>query len=123
MVHGVGCWFDIFFDGTSKGEWLTTAPGCATTHWFQLRCVLPQPLCVVSGSTVTGSLRLKAHAKQSYIMELALEMTSPAEGIPGQKVEYTYDLKEPYYRQFMNYWQTHVPPVHAHDSAYPERQT
>ncbi len=124
MVHGLGCWFDIFFSGSTRGEWLTTAPGCATTHWFQLRCVLPQPLCAVSGSHIIGSLRLKAHSKQSYLLDLSLEMTPPADGVPGNKIQFTYDLKEPYYRQLINYWQTQVPPPpapHTSDGIYPDR--
>jgi len=119
MVHGIGCWFDIFFDGSERAEWLTTAPGCATTHWFQLRCVLPQPLCAVKGSIIVGSLQLTAHAKQSYVMDLSLEMISPVPSVPRQKVRFAYDLKEPYYRQLVNYWQSHIPPpMHSSEGTY-----
>lgn len=76
---------------------------------FQLRCVLPQPLCVVGGSRIIGELRLQAHSKQSYTITLVLEVLAPAPGIPSQKVEYAYDLKEPYYRQLMNCWQAPAP--------------
>lgn len=123
MVHGVACWFDIFFDGSTRGEWLTTAPGCSTTHWFQLRCVLPQPMSAVHGTKMIGSLRLKAHSKQSYVLDLSLEIPPLAQGVPTQKMDFTYDLKEPYYRQLMNYWHTQVPPMqHSTDGAYHERQ-
>ena len=125
VVHGVACWFDIFFDGSAKGEWLTTAPGCATTHWFQLRCVLPQPLCAVSGTQIVGSFKLKAHPKQSYYLDVALEIPAPAEGLQPQKMEFSYDLKEPYYRQLVNYWQTHIPPPvqHPADGMYADRHS
>jgi hypothetical protein len=33
FVHGIACWFDVLFPG---GEWLSTAPGLPTTHWFQV---------------------------------------------------------------------------------------
>lgn len=40
VVHGVACWFDVQFPGTAQPMWLSTAPGMAATHWFQLRCAL-----------------------------------------------------------------------------------
>ena len=40
VVHGVACWFDVLFGGTTQQTWLSTAPGMPPTHWFQLRCVL-----------------------------------------------------------------------------------
>ena len=39
VIHGVACWFDVKFPGTAQPMWLSTAPGMAATHWFQLRCV------------------------------------------------------------------------------------
>jgi histone-arginine methyltransferase CARM1 len=38
-LHGVACWFDVFFAGSTQQTWLSTAPGMPPTHWFQLRCV------------------------------------------------------------------------------------
>lgn len=32
-VHGIACWFDVFFDGANNPTWLSTAPGLPTTHW------------------------------------------------------------------------------------------
>jgi type I protein arginine methyltransferase len=40
VVHGIACWFDVLFPGSTKSVWLSTAPGMPPTHWFQLRCVL-----------------------------------------------------------------------------------
>ena len=34
MVHGIACWFDVLFDGSSVQRWLSTAPGQPTTHWY-----------------------------------------------------------------------------------------
>lgn len=32
-VHGLACWFDVLFNGTTMQRWLSTAPGQPTTHW------------------------------------------------------------------------------------------
>lgn len=53
-------------------RWLTTAPGAPTTHWYQLRCVLPQPLYVMQGQEITGRLHMIAHHAQSYTLYLTL---------------------------------------------------
>ena len=34
VVHGIACWFDVLFDGSTVPRWLTTAPGQPTTHWY-----------------------------------------------------------------------------------------
>lgn len=53
-------------------RWLTTAPGAPTTHWYQLRCVLSQPIYVMAGQEITGRLRMVAHSAQSYTIYLTL---------------------------------------------------
>jgi len=53
-------------------RWLTTAPGSPTTHWYQLRCVLSQPIYVVAGQEITGRMHLIAHTAQSYTIYLTL---------------------------------------------------
>lgn len=53
-------------------RWLTTAPGFPTTHWYQLRCVLSQPLYVLAGQPITGRLHLIAHSSQSYTIHLTM---------------------------------------------------
>ncbi|EIE20922.1 S-adenosyl-L-methionine-dependent methyltransferase [Coccomyxa subellipsoidea C-169] len=111
-VHGVACWFDVLFDGSSSQRWLSTAPGVPTTHWFQLRCVLSQPLTVYPGAELHGELRLIAHKRQSYDIHLRLSVPSLAPGRVGsdawpclRQVTGKFDLKEPYYRQLtMPYW-------------------
>ncbi|KAK9909649.1 hypothetical protein WJX75_005586 [Coccomyxa subellipsoidea] len=104
-VHGVACWFDVLFDGSSSQRWLSTAPGVPTTHWFQLRCVLSQPLTVYPGADLHGELRLVAHKRQSYDIHLKLSVPSLAAGVPDHTVTGKFDLKEPYYRQLSTpYW-------------------
>ncbi|KAH9765812.1 putative histone-arginine methyltransferase 1.4 [Citrus sinensis] len=91
-VHGLACWFDVLFDGSTVQRWLTTAPGAPTTHWYQLRCVLSQPLYVMAGQEITGQLRMIAHSAQSYTIYLTLS------GGILQTSSCKLDLKEPYYR-------------------------
>ncbi|KAK9826683.1 hypothetical protein WJX74_009723 [Apatococcus lobatus] len=103
-VHGLACWFDVLFDGSVQPRWLTTAPGQPTTHWFQLRCVLEQPLAVRAGDHVTGRMELQSHNRQSY--DIILSLTAPpfGQGEPEQQATGKMDLKEPYYRQLNGWW-------------------
>ncbi len=99
-VHGLATWFDVFFNGAACPTWLSTAPGLTTTHWFQLRCVLQQPLFVMQRDTVLkGTLRLVAHARQSYDVHVTLVAPPLQPGLPPQVSSGKFDLKEPYYRQ------------------------
>ncbi|KAJ6355845.1 hypothetical protein OIU78_004053 [Salix suchowensis] len=101
-VHGLACWFDVLFNGSTVQRWLTTAPGAPTTHWYQLRCVLSQPLYVMAGQEITGQLRMVAHNAQSYTIYLTLsaKMWGPGAEQGGilQTSSCKLDLKEPYYR-------------------------
>ncbi|XP_075473622.1 putative histone-arginine methyltransferase 1.3 isoform X2 [Primulina tabacum] len=101
-IHGLACWFDVLFDGSTVQRWLTTAPGAPTTHWYQLRCVLSQPIYVMPGQEITGRLRMVAHKAQSYTLELILsaKMWGPGAEQGGilQTSSGKFDLKEPYYR-------------------------
>ncbi|CAN6467355.1 unnamed protein product [Victoria cruziana] len=101
-IHGLACWFDVLFDGSSVQRWLTTAPGAPTTHWYQLRCVLSQPLYVMAGQEITGQLHLVAHHAQSYTMHLTMTTkmwgAGAEQGGVIQMSSGKMDLKEPYYR-------------------------
>ncbi|KAK9139362.1 hypothetical protein Scep_009043 [Stephania cephalantha] len=101
-VHGLACWFDVLFDGSTVQRWLTTAPGAPTTHWYQLRCVLSQPIYVMAGQEITGQLHLVAHSAQSYTMYLTLSAKMWGAGAEQGGIIQTssgkLDLKEPYYR-------------------------
>ncbi|XP_019175230.1 PREDICTED: probable histone-arginine methyltransferase 1.3 isoform X3 [Ipomoea nil] len=94
-IHGLACWFDVLFNGSTVQRWLTTAPGAPTTHWYQLRCVLAQPLYVMPGQEITGQLHLVAHEAQSYTIYLTLS------AVVGEMLHTSFgklDLKSPYYR-------------------------
>ncbi|KAL3505736.1 hypothetical protein ACH5RR_031118 [Cinchona calisaya] len=101
-IHGLACWFDVLFNGSTVQRWLSTAPGAPTTHWYQLRCVLAQPLYVMPGQEITGQLHLVAHTAQSYTIHLTLstKMWGPGAEQGGilQTSSGKLDLKEPYYR-------------------------
>ncbi|KAJ4968802.1 hypothetical protein NE237_015503 [Protea cynaroides] len=101
-VHGLACWFDVLFNGSSVQRWLTTAPGAPTTHWYQLRCVLSQPIYVMAGQEITGKLHMVAHNAQSYTMQLTMSAKMWGVGAEQGGILQTssckLDLKEPYYR-------------------------
>ncbi|XP_038874750.1 probable histone-arginine methyltransferase 1.4 [Benincasa hispida] len=101
-IHGLACWFDVLFNGSTVQRWLTTAPGAPTTHWYQLRCVLSQPIYVMAGQEITGRLHMVAHSAQSYTIYLTLsaKMWGPGAEQGGilQSSSCKLDLKEPYYR-------------------------
>ena len=119
-VHGVATWFDVLFNGSQEQRWLSTAPGLPTTHWFQLRCVLARPLVALeAGAALRGALRLRAHARQSYTVELELAAPPLAPGAPPQEARGVYDLKEPYYRQTNWYQQQQQQQQQQHAPAAP----
>ncbi|XP_010269511.1 PREDICTED: probable histone-arginine methyltransferase CARM1 isoform X3 [Nelumbo nucifera] len=101
-VHGLACWFDVLFNGSTVQRWLTTAPGAPTTHWYQLRCVLSQPMYVMAGQEITGRLHMVAHNAQSYTMYLTMSAKMWGAGAEQGGILQTssckLDLKEPYYR-------------------------
>jgi len=63
--------FYSIFNSTVQ-RWLTTAPGAPTTHWYQIRCVLSQPIYVMAGQEITCRLYLIGHSAQSYTIDLTL---------------------------------------------------
>lgn len=49
IMHGLGSWFDIFFNGSNKNIILSTSPELPTTHWYQCRLMLSEPIAVNKG--------------------------------------------------------------------------
>lgn len=111
-VHGLACWFDVLFNGSSVQRWLTTAPGSPTTHWYQMRCVLSQPIYVMAGQEITGRLHMVAHSSQSYTIYLTMSVKSWGAGADQGGILQTstgkLELKEPYYR--LSQPQPYIPP-------------
>ncbi|XP_010259609.1 PREDICTED: probable histone-arginine methyltransferase CARM1 isoform X2 [Nelumbo nucifera] len=101
-VHGLACWFDVLFNGSTVQRWLTTAPGSPTTHWYQLRCILSQPIYVMAGQEITGRFHMVAHNAQSYTIYLTMSAKMYGAGADQGGILQTssckFDLKEPYYR-------------------------
>ncbi|XP_047328615.1 probable histone-arginine methyltransferase 1.3 [Impatiens glandulifera] len=118
-IHGLACWFDVLFNGSTVPRWLTTAPGAPTTHWYQLRCVLSQPFYVMPGQEITGRLHLIAHNAQSYTINLTMsaKMWGPGASKGGilQTSSCKFDLKEPYYRMS----QPQAYPLSQDNQSYP----
>ncbi|CAD5118030.1 unnamed protein product [Dimorphilus gyrociliatus] len=95
--HGLAFWFDVAFSG-SKAEqegpvWLSTAPSEPLTHWYQVRCLIPQPILLKSGDSMTGRVILSANKRQSYDVDLELVAPNGAMVVTNK-----LDLKNPYFR-------------------------
>ena len=66
LLHGLACWFDVTFKGTSAEVVLSTAPYSSGTHWYQCRFCFEQPIAVNVGQIVKGILDLKVNDDKSY---------------------------------------------------------
>jgi len=75
------------------------------------RCLRVQtPLRIAhDGVQLSGSMRMVAHARQSYHIHVKLHAPPlPGSAVP-QTSSGTFDLKEPYYRQLNPAWWPAVP--------------
>jgi len=66
IMHGLACWFDVDFIGTQCTVTLSTGPTKPTTHWYQCRLLLPNPIAVNATQVIRGTIDMKANEKYSY---------------------------------------------------------
>jgi histone-arginine methyltransferase CARM1 len=72
LLHGLACWFDVDFIGTHRTIRLSTSPMETTTHWYQARLLLPKPIAVNEGQSVSGTILMKANEHFSYDIDLTV---------------------------------------------------
>lgn len=81
MMHGLACWFDADFLGSSNQVKLDTSPTSPGTHWYQVRLLLAMPIAVNATQTVTGQLKMRVNNKFSYDIELCMQLEGTREEI------------------------------------------
>lgn len=95
ILHGYGLYFDAIFRGSNPENEviLSTAPESPSTHWYQCRLLLREPIGVNKGQRLKGSLKLIANTEQSFDGTLTVK-------IPALKISTTntYDMKDLNYR-------------------------
>ena len=73
-MHGIACWFDVLFDGSSVQRWLSTAPGQPTTHWY--------PFCAFNRHCATFSVPFNHHCA-TFWQEAKYTNIASAQSIAG----------------------------------------
>lgn len=63
VCHGLAFWFDVELSGSERDVWLSTAPFEPLTHWYQVRCLLFNPIFVLAGQMMSGSVQLVANKR------------------------------------------------------------
>lgn len=98
LVHGLACWFDTVFDGTSSQIVLSTSPRSPVTHWFQVRFLFEKPMEVSKDQRLIGKIRFIANEFQSYRVEISLRYDDESISISEYTCEGVYELRNCEYR-------------------------
>lgn len=69
-MHGFACWFDVDFIGSNTTVRLSTGPNKPTTHWYQCRLMLADPIAVNATQVIIGSIVMKANERYSYDIDI-----------------------------------------------------
>ncbi|XP_054274085.1 histone-arginine methyltransferase CARMER-like [Macrosteles quadrilineatus] len=93
-IHGLAFWFDVAFAGSRQVIWLSTAPTNYLTHWYQVRCLLENPIFAKAGQLLTGKVILQANQRQSY--DVTIDVC--VDGNEQTRSVNTLDLKNPCFR-------------------------
>mmetsp|Transcript_102848 Transcript_102848/g.235900 ORF Transcript_102848/g.235900 Transcript_102848/m.235900 type:complete len:426 (-) Transcript_102848:45-1322(-) len=96
VVHGLGGWFDLIFDGTDSKTILPTGPQAPGTHWYQIQFLLDTPLTTRGGESLRGSMQIEAAMLNCHhlSLDLALSGVDPER----QSTVKHIDLGNPVYR-------------------------
>lgn len=97
VIHGIAAWFDTGFNGTQHQVVLSTNPRNPTTHWYQVRLLLKEPIALNKNQVIKGKITFKANKFQSYDIELELKVDTI-----NSAIKCHYDLKNPDFRGGIN---------------------
>jgi histone-arginine methyltransferase CARM1 len=74
LLHGLACWFDVDFNGSTESVKLCTGPGSPDTHWYQCQLLFKEPLAVNATQKITGNMHFVVNDSSSYEIKIELKL-------------------------------------------------